>query len=65
MKWTKDLPAESGWYWFCPWMTNSPTIVKLQGAMTFWIDGTRFPLDALSGNWYGPLQCPPMEETPQ
>jgi hypothetical protein len=67
MKWTRDFPTKSGWYWFLAdirsRLVHDPVIVQIefgsQGDGGWFRDG-RSParLNAWAGNWAGPISEP-------
>jgi len=62
MKWTKERPTQSGYYWYRS-KRVFPQLVEVHGdGYQRWCSGTgRSRMDRLTGQWAGPI-APPEEE---
>ena len=74
MEWTKELPKESGWYWFkfdrpnLPGNLGDPMMMMVYESKdgSFWFEDTvnqeSYPTVSVRAFWAGPLKPPAFTE---
>ena len=65
MNWTRETPAQEGWYWFRPdneeQQRHIVYVINAQRMVTLGTEIEQAP-GLQPGAWYGPLEAPPYEE---
>lgn len=58
MKWSKEKPKKTGWYWYRDSVIETPFIGKLQGSCISFPHGMYIYVDDAPGEFAGPIPEP-------